>query len=367
MLRVMVNPHRLVALVDLDAFFASVEVIEHPELEGQPLLIGGSPQGRGVVAAASYEARAYGCDSAMPMARALRLCPQATVLPARHQLYRAYSARVMAVLRQASDVVEAMSIDEAYLELSSVVRGLEEGAALMRQVQSQIREDLGLPCSIGLAANKMTAKIACASGKPAGFVVVPPGTERTFLAERPVSALPGVGPRSTERLTACGFTTLGQLASAPLPEVLASLGPWGAVTQRRAQGHDESPVATDRRSRSISYEQTFPQDIDHVELLEQEVWRMSARLAESLQRIGLVARTVTLKLRFGDFATITRSHSWEKATAKPEAVYQAARDLFQRHCPEGRSVRLVGVALSNLRPRQEPGQLAMREIRQDDR
>lgn len=367
MLHVMVNQHRLVALVDLDAFFASVEVIERPELKGKPLLIGGSPQGRGVVAAASYEARAYGCNAAMPMVLALRLCPQAIVLPVRHQLYRAYSARVMAILRRASDVVEAMSIDEAYLELSSVVHSLREGAALMRQARSQIREDLGLPCSIGLAANKMTAKIACASGKPAGFVVVPQGTERAFLARQPISALPGVGPRSAERLTACGFTTLGQIASAPLPQVLASLGSWGAVIQRRAQGHDESPVASDRRSKSISYEQTFRQDIDHVRSLEQEVWRMSAKLAGSLQRIGLVARTVTLKLRFGDFATITRSHSWGKATAKPEAICQAAQDLFQRHCPAGRSVRLVGVALSNLRPRQEPGQLAMQEVRQNDR
>ena len=251
--------------MDLDAFFASVEVIEHPELRGKPLLIGGSPSGRGVVAAASYEARQYGVHSAMPMSQALRRCPEAKVLPARHQVYRDYSSRVMALLNEVTDVVQQVSIDEAYLELTPVAGSIREAEALMRDLQGRVRDEIGLPCSVGLASNKMVAKVACETGKPNGFVIVLPGNEAGFLAGLPVRQLPGIGPRSAERLNAQGFETLGQVASAPLHRLTALMGPWGAVLQRHAQGQDESPLHTEREAKSISSEQTFPIDIDQVE------------------------------------------------------------------------------------------------------
>lgn len=353
-------------MVDLDAFFASVEVIEHPELRGKPLLIGGSPSGRGVVAAASYEARQYGVHSAMPMSQALRRCPEAKVLPARHQVYRDYSSRVMALLNEVTDVVQQVSIDEAYLELTPVAGSIREAEALMRDLQGRVRDEIGLPCSVGLASNKMVAKVACETGKPNGFVIVLPGNEAGFLAGLPVRQLPGIGPRSAERLNAQGFETLGQVASAPLHRLTALMGPWGAVLQRHAQGQDESPLHTEREAKSISSEQTFPIDIDQVEPLDERMARMSTEVGESLQRHELVARTVTLKLRFADFTTTTRSISRPNATASPEAIHEAAVQLLMANWTPGQPVRLVGVGVSNLRPRQAPGQLPLVALLQEE-
>ena len=350
---------RYVALVDLDAFFAAVEVIEHPELRGVPLLIGGSASGRGVVAAASYEAREYGVHSAMPMAQALRHCPQATVLPVRHHLYGEYSRRVMDVLGRATPLVQQVSIDEAYMELTSMVTGMDEAAELARRQQAQVWEEVGLPCSVGLAGNKMVAKIACESGKPRGFVVVLHGQEAAFLAELPVRRLPGIGPRSAERLNAHGFDTLGQIASAP-PHQLTSLpGPWGAVLQRRAKGEDNSPVHTEHETKSISSEETFAADIRGPEPLHERLVRQATEVAESLRRHDLLARTITLKLRFADFTTITRSRSRPNATASTKAILETAQQLLDANWTPGQAVRLLGVGVSNLRSRQASGQLAL--------
>jgi DNA polymerase-4 len=352
---------RYVALIDLDAFFASVEVVEHPELKGKPLLIGGSPSGRGVVAAASYEARRFGAHSAMPMAQALRLCPQATVLPARHSLYHDYSQRVMVILGMATPLLEQVSVDEAYLELTPVVPDLMRAETVVRDLQARVRAEVGLPCSAGVAQNKLVAKVACETGKPNGLVVVAPGTEAAFLSGLPVQRLPGIGPRTAERLNAEGFTTLGQIASAPVNRLTALMGPWGGVLQRRAQGQDQSPVHTDRETKSISAETTFPSDIGQLEPLAGYLQHMAAEVAESARRQELVARTVTLKLRFADFTTITRSMSRPSATASAEAVLETARRLLEANWAPGQAVRLIGVGLSNLRPRQTPGQLALQD------
>ena len=347
------------ALVDLDAFFASVEMVERPELRGKPVLVGGSPSGRGVVAAASYEARRFGVHSAMPMAQALRRCPQAVVLPTRHGVYAEYSRRVMALLRQVTPLVEQMSIDEAYLELTPVCASTEEAEQVMRSLQQRIGEEIGLSCSVGLASNKLLAKVACETGKPRGFVVALPGQEAAFLAELPVGKLPGIGPRSAERLKSMELETLGQVAAAALNALTGALGPWGAVLQRRAQGEDPSPVRLDRETKSISEEETFPQDIDQPGPLYEQVTRMSRSVGEALARQGLVARTVTLKLRFADFTTITRSESRPNATAAAESIGETARQLLERHWLSGQAVRLIGVRVSNLRPRQAQGQLTL--------
>ena len=350
---------RYIALVDLDAFYASVEEAEDPALVGKPLLIGGSPTSRGVVATASYAARKFGCRSAMPMSQAVRLCPNAVVMRPRFNLYRTYSERVMEILRRESEIVQQMSVDEAYVDLTPVAGSMGEAASIARRMQGRIRVDAGLPCSVGVAANKMVAKVACESGKPAGFVVVEPGSEARFLAERDVRALPGVGPRSAMRLKAHGFETLGQVAQGS-PEALATaLGPWGIALRRRALGEDYSPVATDRETKSISSEETFAEDISERSPLAAELEAMAGRVARSLERHGFVGRTVTLKLRRADFTTLTRSSSRESATAHADAILADALRLLDANWEEGEPVRLIGVGVSNLRPVQAAGQYRM--------
>jgi DNA polymerase-4 len=353
------KPARYIALVDLDAFFASVEVLERPELKGKPVLIGGSAFGRGVVAAASYEARKFGVHSAMPMGQALRKCPQAIVLPTRHSLYREYSKRVMHVLGEATPLVQQMSIDEAYLDLMEVANSLAEAEAVMLRAQKLVWDEIGLPCSVGLAANKMMAKIACEAGKPRGFVLVVPGEEAEFLSPLPVREMPGIGPKAAERLLAEGLNTLGELALAPLPQLTSLFGPWGAVLQRRAMGEDPSPVQMEREAKSISAEETFVQDIDDQQALYQELDHLSGQVVESLRKQGYLARTVILKLRYADFTTITRSMSRPNATANLETIEETAHQLLDANWDPEQAVRLVGVGVSNLRPRQAEGQLAM--------
>ena len=354
-----VNGQRYIALLDLDAFYASVEVLEEPSLKGKPLLIGGSPQSRGVVAAASYEARKYGCHSAMPMSRAVRLCPEAIVLPPRFHLYREYSGRVMDILRRESGVIQQMSIDEAYVDLTPVSRDMQEALSRAHRMQGRTRVDLGLPCSVGVASNKMVAKVACETGKPGGLVVVQPGTESAFLADLDVRSLPGIGPRSTERLKAHGFHTLGQIASAPPEALVTVLGPWGAALKRRAQGEDPSPVDAERETKSVSAEETFGEDVNVRETLVDELWRMTERVARSLEKHGLVGRTVTLKLRLADFTTLSRSISRENATAHADAILSDALHLLDANWEPTTDVRLIGVGVSNLRPVHAPGQLAL--------
>lgn len=354
-----VDGQRYIALVDLDAFYAAVEVLEEPALTGKPLLIGGSPQSRGVVAAASYEARKYGCHSAMPMSRAVRLCPEAVILPPRFHLYREYSGRVMEILQRESGVIQQMSIDEAYVDLTPVSHDMQEAAGHAHRMQGRVRVELGLPCSVGIASNKMVAKVACETGKPGGFVVVRAGTETAFLAGLDVRSLPGIGPRSAERLKAHGFHTLGQIAAAPPEALVTILGPWGAALKRRAQGEDSSPVETDRETKSVSSEETFAEDVSLREPLAEELRRMVGRVARSLQDHGLVGRTVTLKLRHADFTTLTRSTSRDNATAQADAILADALHLLDANWEAGTNIRLIGVGVSNLRPVQAPGQLPL--------
>ena len=358
----MQHRERHIALVDLDAYYAAVEVLENPALAGKPLLIGGSPTERGVVAAASYEARAFGCHSAMPMARALRLCPDAAVLRPRFPIYREYSKRVMEVLRRESELVEQVSIDEAYVDLTLVADSRANAEALAHRMQGRIRVDVGLSNSVGLAASKMVAKVACETHKPGGFTVVPPGTEADFLSGLGVEQLPGIGPRSAGRLRAQGLRTLGQVAAASVAQLVSVLGPWGAVLQRRALGEDPSPVSTEREAKSMSAEETFAQDIEEQAPLVEVLHSMAQRLSRSLAEQGLVGRTVTLKLRFADFTTVTRSASGHSATASADVILEAATRLLESNWEPGQPVRLIGIGISKLRPVHAPGQLSMEAL-----
>ena len=298
------------------------------------------------MAAASYEARRFGAHSAMPMSQAVRRCPQAVVLRPRFDLYCDYSGRVMSLLREAVSLPEQMSIDEAYLELAAEVSSIDEAGSLMRSLQERVAKEVGLACSVGQGSNKLVAKVACETGKPWGFVVVQPGGEASFLAELPVEKLPGIGPRSAERLKAQGFDPLGKVAQATLNTLTGALGPWGAVLEARTPPRSipsgrPSPLVARRHLLKTSTSPASP------------TRSSSASPGESLRKHGLV----TLKLRYAEFTTITRSMRRPNSTATDEAIVETARHLLDLNWSVGQPVRLIGVGVSNLSPLQTPGQL----------
>ena len=346
--RVMNSHPRAVLHIDLDAFFAAVEILENPALAGQPVLIGGRPNQRGVVAAASYPARAFGCHSAMPMAQALKLCPQAIVLPVRHSLYRQYSRRVMALLHELTSLVEQVSIDEAFLELTEQVAAWEELIGIARHLQSQVREVIGLSASLGVAANKQVAKVASDFDKPAGLTVVRPGQEAAFLAPLPARALWGIGPVTAARLAGMGVHTVGELASLPDATLHAAFGRHGPELGSRARGQDESPVIAEHVRKSISQERTFDQDIAELRPLKQHLWRMSQAVAGYLQGRELAGGVVAIKLRYSDFSTLTRQMTLPLPSDDAVEIYRAALILLERTWEAGRPVRLLGVGAHQL-------------------
>ena len=344
----MADPPHVIIHLDLDAFFASVEVLEKPDLAGKPVVVGGRPEERGVVAAASYPARAFGVHSAMPMARALALCPQLIILPHRHGVYHQYSERVMAILYEASPLVEQMSIDEAYLDLTDQVPAWEESVEVARRLQARVRDEIGLSASLGVATNKVVAKVASGRDKPGGLTIVRPGEEAAFLAPLPVQTLPGVGPVTAQKLAELGVATIGDLARAPEADLRARFGRSGVDLAFRARGIDDQPVVTEHEVRSISQEVTFSRDLADLEALRRQLWHMSQEVGRRLKGISMAAGTVAIKLRYADFTTLTRQMSLAVPTDDEREVYQAARVLLDRAWQQGRPVRLLGVAARNL-------------------
>jgi DNA polymerase-4 len=349
---------RVIVHLDLDAFYAAVEVLENPDLAGKPVLVGGRPEERGVVAAASYPARAFGIHSAMPMARALALCPEAIVLPARHRLYGDYSRRVMALLGQASPLVEQISIDEAYLDLRDQVRRWEEAVEMARGLQRQIRGEIGLSASLGVATNKLVAKVASDQDKPGGLTVVRPGEEAAFLAPLPVRVLWGVGPVTAAKLAEMGVTTVGDLAELPETALAAQFGRQGTAMARMARGIDERPVVTEHEPKSVSQETTFSRDVADAEGLRRQLWGLSQGVGQRLKKANLAAETVAIKLRYSDFTTLSRQMRLAVPTDDERDIYRAALALLRRAWQRGRPVRLLGVAGRGLSP--PAGQLPLR-------
>jgi DNA polymerase-4 len=341
---------RTIVHLDLDAFYAAVEVLENPELKDKPLLIGGRPEERGVVATASYAARRFGVHSAMPMSRALALCPEAIVLPPRHGLYRDFSRRVMGILDQFTPLVEQVSIDEAYLDLTEQVENWEAGLETARRLQARVREDVELSASLGVATNKLVAKVASDRDKPGGLTVVRPGEEAAFLAPLPVRVLWGVGPVTADSLAEMGVTTVGELARLSEEELGARFGRNGVDMARRAQGIDNRPVATEHEIKSVSQETTFSRDLSDPKALRRQLWRLSQGVARRLQRSELAAGTVAIKLRYGDFTTLTRQMRLAVPTDDEKVIYRAALALLWRAWQRGRPVRLLGVAGRHLTP-----------------
>jgi DNA polymerase IV len=348
---------RAIIHLDLDAFFAAVEVLEDASLAGKPVIVGGSPEGRGVVASASYPARAFGIRSAMPTYRALRLCPDAVVLPPRHRLYRDYSQRVMAVLGEASPLLEQMSIDEAYLDLTGRIAGWEDCINLAREIQGRVREEVHLSASLGVATNKLVAKVASDRDKPGGLTVVRPGEEAAFLAPLPVRVLWGIGPVTAQRLAALGVQTVGDLTLLDEQQLQARLGQYGLDLARRARGIDTRPVSTEHETKSVSQERTFRRDLNDVQVLAQQLQHLSQGVAHRLERHGLAAATIGVKIRYADFTTLSRQMTLDVPTDDEQTIYHAAWALFERTWKRGRPIRLLGVAGRNLSP--PPGQLSL--------
>jgi DNA polymerase IV len=344
---------RKILHLDLDAFFCAVEEQSDPRLRGRAFAVGGRPEQRGVVASCSYAARRFGVHSAMPMARAVKLCPGLIIVSGRHSLYGQVSRQVMERLWALTSQVEQVSIDEAFLDVSDLP---EPGEVIAQQLQAKIREELGLPCSLGVASNKLVAKIANdvgkagakRSGPPNAITVVPPGSEAEFLAPLPVRALWGVGPKTEARMAEMGITSIGELASWPEEELARAFGKNGRDLARRATGIDNSPIVTSHTAKSFSQETTFARDVRDFETLQKMLSELSEGVANQLHEAGMACHTIKIKLRWSDFTTITRQVTLETPTDKQGIIYQTARSLFEKAWPPQRPVRLIGVGASGL-------------------
>ena len=336
---------RAILHMDLDAFFASVEQLDHPEWRGKPVLVGGSPEGRGVISTASYEARRFGCHSAMPSARAARLCPDAIWAPSRFERYHEMADAVMAILGTFAATVEQVSIDEAYLDVTPTPHHPEHPAAVARAISERI-DALGITCSIGIGTSKTVAKIASDHKKPHGITVVAPGEEAAFLGPLPITALPGVGGVTATRLRSAGIRTLGDLGALDALSAESLLGSHGPGLVARARGIDDRPVANEDDVKSVSAEHTFATDMRERAEVEREIGQLVARVVRRLRKKGLAGRTLTVKLRYGDFTTRTASHTLLVASDLEAEILPEALALLRSSWTPGAGLRLLGFAVS---------------------
>ncbi len=353
------NGIRTILHLDLDAFYCAVEERENPALSGRPFAVGGRPDQRGVVASCSYAARQYGVRSAMPMRKALALCPDLLVVPMHRRAYSQASRQVMDRLREVTPLVEQISIDEAFLDVSDLD---ETGETIARRLQRQILDELSLPCSLGVATNKLVAKIASDKGKkdapgggpPNAITVVPAGEEAQFLADLSVDALWGIGPKTAQRLGQLGIETIGDLAEWPVADLERRFGRHGSGMAQRALGVDESPIVTQRTAKSFSQEITFSRDVNDARRLRSEIDEQSKKLSSQLQKRKLGATTIKVKLRWPNFTTLTRQTTLSQPIDQADQIAKTAWWLLRRVWEPGLYIRLLGVGVSGFRekPRQ---------------
>jgi DNA polymerase IV len=332
--------------VDMDAFFVSVELLERPELRGKPVVVGGQKDQRGVVSAASYEARKYGIHSAMPLRTAGRLCPHAIFLDGHHEKYGEWSDRVATILVKFSPIVEMVSIDEAYLDLAGTERLHGPPLAAADKLLRTITRETSLPCSGGLATTRLTAKVASDQAKPRGLVWVPPGCEARFLAPLPVRKIPGMGEVTERALRALGIETVEQLAAVPQEKLEKIFGQWGKALYRKARGGDSYEFVIDAEPKSISHNQTFGEDTDDVNEMATTLSHLSQKACKRLREAGLAARTLTLTIRYAGFETHTRAKMLAEPTQLDTDIYAVFQELLRKHRDTKRKVRLLGVSLS---------------------
>jgi len=351
---------RTILHLDLDAFFCAVEETRNPELRGKAFAVGGKPDERGVVASCSYAARRMGVRSAMPMAKALRLSPGLIIVSSRHPLYRDVSRQVMQLLHDLTALVEQISIDEAFLDISDI---RDEPEAIARNLQARVRDELQLPCSIGIASNKLVAKIATEVGKslslrntqtrgeiapPNALTIVPFGEEAAFLSPLPADMLWGVGPKTFARLTDLGIQTIGDIAKWPESELIRLFGENGRDLARHAKGIDDRPITTERETKSISQEITFSRDVRDDKVLQETLQEMSAEVGAQLRRNNLAGKTIKLKIRWPDFTTLTRQTTLNHPTDQEDEIAKSALELLKSVRKPKQAVRLIGVGVSGL-------------------
>jgi DNA polymerase-4 len=339
---------RWIAHIDMDAFFVEVERRLDSSLVGRPLIVGGHPDGRGVVAACSYETRRFGVHSAMPLRQAKRLCPQALFIPGHFEAYSQYSRRIRTLFESYTPLVEMASIDEAYLDLTGTERLHGPAIAAVERILLRLRDEIGLPASAGLGANKLVAKVASDLAKPSGFLVVPHGGERAFFAPLPMRRLPGIGPKLEAHLSRYGISTLGEIVALGETILRTVFGPSGSDLYWRCQGADDSPVVLSHTARSVGHEHTFEQDTGHRPTLERTLSYLAERVAQRLRRHHWRARTVTLKMRYGDFQTLTRRTTFAEPTDDDRVIYEAARRNLDRAYTRRTWLRLLGISASGL-------------------
>ena len=345
---------RTILHLDLDAFYCSVEETQNPALRGKPFAVGGKPDERGVVASCSYAARALGIRSAMPMSRAVRLCGNLIIIPGRHKLYGEYSEKVMDKLRNLTPLLEQISIDEAFLDISDI---RESPARIALDLQAGIKNELHLPSSIGIASNKLVAKIATEVGKksskkknepPFGLTIVPAGEEAAFLAPLPADMLWGVGPKTSARLTELGIRTIGDIANWPEKDLVHLFGENGRDLWRHAHGIDNRPIVTEYETKSISQETTFNVDVRDDKTLEKTLREQAKEVARQLRKNDLAGKTVKIKIRWPDFTTLTRQVTLPTATDSEDDIIKAALKLLQAIRKPNQAVRLLGVGVTGI-------------------
>ncbi len=354
---------RTILHADMDAFYASVEARENPEIASKPIVVGADPRagrGRGVVAACNYEARKFGLRSAMPISEAYRRCPHAVYLRPRMRLYAEVSERVMRIFGTYTELVEKLSIDEAFLDVTASSRLFGDGATIAQIIKKRVRDEERLTVSLGVAPNKFLAKLASDLQKPDGLVVVEPGNERAFLEPLPVERLWGVGEKTAQRLHALGFRTIGELAQVPLALLERNLGHAHAVhLHQLAHGIDDRPVQPGRERKQIGRETTFMTDTEDRDFVRRTLLALTEQVAARLRRRSLAAHTITVKLRLAPFETLTKRRTTESSLSTTESIYPIACDLLAAADPGDRPVRLIGISVSGLHECEPDRQLGL--------
>ncbi|HOA66072.1 MAG TPA: DNA polymerase IV [Phycicoccus elongatus] len=336
--------------VDMDAFYASASLLARPDLVGTPVIIGAA-RGRGVVLSATYEARRFGVTSAMPMSRAQRLCPQATVLPPDHELYSRMSSAVMEIFRSVTPVLEPLSLDEAFLDVSGAIRRLGPPATIGQLIRDTVHDEQRVTCSVGVAPSKFVAKLASGLAKPDGMVIVPVDEVVPFVQQLPVGALWGVGERTEEALLRLGLRTVADIAHTPLTTLTRALGDVGGRhLHDLSWGRDPRGVEQEQRERSIGSDETFAHDLDDPALIHRHLLALSERTASRVRKAGLAGRTISIKVRFADFTTITRSRTLREPTDVSREIYETAVGLYDALGLQRARIRLVGVRMEKLLP-----------------
>lgn len=344
---------RKILHLDLDAFFCSVEELHDPTLIGKAFAVGGNPQGRGVIVSASYAARKFGIHAAMPSARALKLCPNLIFVRSRHSVYATYSNKVMDILRDISPLVQQISVDEAFLDVTDIQKPIE---SICHDLQNRIVRETKLPISIGAGTSKMIAKIANNIGKsrvktgksPRSINIVQAGDEAAFLAPLDIQEMWGIGPKSADRLRSRGFKTIGDLANADISDLIEYFGKNAELMKNRALGIDHSPVHTLREAKSISNEITFDEDSDDIDFLKNIIMQLSDKVAWRLRKENLAGKVISIKIRYSDFSTFTRQKALANPTNVGDEIFETSYALFLENVNHNRAIRLIGVGVSHL-------------------